>query len=174
MKRTHLFAAATLAALSLAAATAAFAHGGSGTGPGSGPMGAMHGASAPGGPQGTGDPTARMEAHLSGLKTELKITPAQELAWQVLVGQAKQQAQGHQAVHATMQGGTASTPDRMAQHTETMKQRVAGMEKMNSALKDLYATLTPEQKATADKRFGHQGGQMGGSMGGHAMQHHGR
>lgn len=174
MKRTHRITAATLAALSLAAATAVFAHGGSGMGPGSGPMGAMRGASAPGGPQGTGDPTARMETHLSTLKAELKITPAQEPAWQAFVGQAKQQAQGHQAMRGTMQGGTGSAPDRMAQHTEMMKQHVAGMEKMNSALKDLYAALTPEQKATADKRFGHQGGPMGGPMGGHAMQHHGR
>lgn len=176
MKRTHQFAAATLAALSLAA-TAVFAHGGSGMGPGSGPLGAMHGASAPGGPQGAGDPTARMEAHLSALKAELKITPTQEPAWQAFIGQAKQQAQGHQAMRATMQGGTGSAPDRMAQHTEMMKQRVAGMEKMNSALKELYATLTPEQKATADKRFGHMDGSMGGPMGsrmgGHAMAHHG-
>lgn len=63
-----------------------------------------------------------------------------------------------QARRAKMQETGGPTPDRMALRTEFMKQRVAGMESLNAAMKDLYALLTPEQKALADQRFGHAGG----------------
>lgn len=52
-----------------------------------------------------------------------------------------------------MQQAAGSAPERMSQHTEMMKQRLAGMETMANAVKDLYAILTPEQKAIADKHF---------------------
>ena len=51
-------------------------------------------------------------------------------------------------------GAQAAPPDRMIQRAELMKQRTASMEAMGTALKDLYAVLTPEQKAVADQHFG--------------------
>ena len=47
-----------------------------------------------------------------------------------------------------------SAPERLAQQTEFMKQRQGEMETNVKALKELYAALTPEQKAIADQRFG--------------------
>ncbi|MBE0548193.1 MAG: Spy/CpxP family protein refolding chaperone [Rubrivivax sp.] len=156
MQRTTKIAAATLAALALAAVTAVSAFPGPGAGPGFGPM-----AGGPGvfGPRiAGGDMTAFADQRLGVLKTELKITAAQEPAWTAFAGKAKEQAQTMQARRAKMQADGGPAPDRMAQRTEFMKQRMAGMESMNAAMKDLYVVLTPEQKALADQRFGHAGG----------------
>jgi len=55
----------------------------------------------------------------------------------------------------------------LAQQTEFMKQRQAEMATNAAALKDLYATLSPEQKAIADQRLGGYGpGWAQGSRGG--------
>ena len=156
MKRTHKIVAATLATISIAAATAVFAH--PGPGMGMGPMGGMPGTFGPGGRMAGGDPAAAIDARMGDLKSELKITAAQEPVWQAFIGKAKQQAQAMQAMRAKVQETAGSAPDRMAQRTEFMKTRTSNMETMNTSLKDLYAVLTPEQKATADKRFGMMGG----------------
>jgi Spy/CpxP family protein refolding chaperone len=158
MQRTTKFAAATFATLAVAAASAVFAFPGPGMGPGFGPMAGGPGAFAPGARFAGGDMTAFADQRMGELKTELKITGAQEPAWQAFTGKAKQQAQTMQANRAKMQEAGGPTPDLMAQRSEFMKQRVAGMESMNTAMKELYAVLTPEQKAVADKRFGNAGG----------------
>jgi Spy/CpxP family protein refolding chaperone len=46
-----------------------------------------------------------------------------------------------------------SAPERMAQMQGIMKERVAAMESVNESFNRLYAALTPEQKAAADKHF---------------------
>jgi hypothetical protein len=38
-----------------------------------------------------------------------------------------------------------------------MTRHLAGMQAMSSALTDLYAALTPEQRSLADQHFGHMG-----------------
>lgn len=195
MKRTSKIALAIGTALSLALASAAVnAHpygngpgwgmgygpghgmgpmGGMGYGPGMGPMGGMRGGMGYGpmgrgmGPQSAGDPTAMVEGRLAYLKSELKITPAQETAWQGYAGKAKQQAEAMQALRTAMQGSTqASAPERLALRTEMMKKRGEQMEGMTAALKDLYAALTPEQKAIADQRMGGFGPMAGRGFGG--------
>lgn len=156
MQRTTKIVAATLAtlAVSLAAVSVVSAF----PGPGFGPMGGGPGAFGPGARFARGDLAAFAEKRIDDLKTELKITAAQEPAWQALTSKAKQQAQAMQANRTKMQEAAGPTPDRMAQRSDFMKQRVAGMESMSAAMKDLYAVLTPEQKILADQRFGHGGG----------------
>lgn len=110
-----------------------------------------------GGPQGTfngcyGD----QEGRLAALKTELGITAEQDSAWQTFVKNAKQQFEKRQAWFAKMQDAqsAASVPERLERRNELMKQRQSEIEANTAALKDLYAALTPEQKAIADERFG--------------------
>ena len=168
MKRTHKIVAVTLAAMSVAAATAVFASPGPGMSMGMGmgsdcgPMGAMHSASGPGGRMHGGamaaNMGARMDANMVELKSELKITAAQEPAWQAFSAKAAQQTQAMQGMRGKMHQTSGSAPDQMAQHAEFMKQRTGNLEAMSAALKELYAVLTPEQKAAADQRFGHLGG----------------
>ena len=128
---------------------------GPGMGRGMGPGGGM-GPMGPGaGPQAWGNPSAMAEARIAYLKSELKITAAQEPAWKAFADQTKQQSEAMQALIAGVQGGaTATAPERMEQRNQIMKKRQEQMEKGTAAFKALYAALTPEQKAIADQRFG--------------------
>ena len=169
MKRASKIAVGIGAALALALSAAVVnAHPyGYGPGAGMGPGGGM-GWGMGGGMGGYGmgprasanvNPASIMEGRLAFLKSELKITSAQEAAWQAYAAKAKQQAEAMQAWHNTRFNTQppASAPDRIAQHNEFMKQRVAQMDGMTTALKDLYAALTPEQKAIADQQLGGYG-----------------
>ena len=122
---------------------------------GHGPMG--HGM----GPQAYGNPAAAADWRLSGLKSELKITAAQESAWKTFADQAKQQAEAMQKWMSAVQGSAQATaPERMELRNQMMKKRQEQMEKASAAFKELYAVLTAEQKALADQHAGF--GMMGG------------
>jgi lysyl-tRNA synthetase class I len=111
------------------------------------------------GPQAYGNPAAAAEWRLSGLKSELKITAAQESAWKTFSDQAKQQAEAMQALMNTAQSSAQATaPERLELRNQIMKKRQEQMEKGTAAFKELYAVLTPEQKALADQRTGMMGG----------------
>jgi Spy/CpxP family protein refolding chaperone len=182
MKRATKILVTIGAAVSLGlAAAAASAHpygygpGWGGYGPGPGMMGGYgpgHGMGpgygrGPGfmggygmGPQAMfGGAYGNVDEGLAALKGQLGITDKQEGAWQAFVKNAKQQSESRQAWFAKMQqarsAGTA--PEMLAQRTEIMKQRQAELEASSTALKNLYAELTPEQKALADQSFGGYG-----------------
>ena len=100
-----------------------------------------------------------VDDNLAALKTQLRITPKQDAAWQEFTKNAKQQSQNRQAWFAKMQQArrAGSAPEFAAQQTEFMKQRQAELEANAAALKNLYAALTPEQKQVADQSFGGYG-----------------
>jgi hypothetical protein len=150
MKTTHVVVAVSLAGIALVAAAQPFGMGPGGAGAGFGP--AMH-MRAGQGPMGAVDATT-IDSRLSDLKAQLKITTEQEAAWQSFAGAAKQQASGIQALRAQMHPSTGAAPDQMAQHTQIMEQRAAGMATMTKAFDALYAVLTSEQKSIADQHFG--------------------
>jgi hypothetical protein len=164
-----IFAAIVTAGI-MGAGSLAFAQSGPG-GPGNcdGPMGMMRG----GMQGGKFDPAARAEQRLARLKTDLKVTAAQEPLWQAFAEKAKAEAgKGFQAMRDNAQDLSLSAPERMSRMTELMKQRVAAMESVNGSFKQLYDALTPDQKRVADihaARMGHMGpkGKMGrgGGMG---------
>jgi Spy/CpxP family protein refolding chaperone len=169
MKRTHTLLAGLVAGVSLAIATATLAQPCGGMGQGYGPgmgmgqgygpgMGQGHGPMAGRGPMAGVDRAAMAESRLADLKTQLKITSAQEAAWQTFAAQAKQQAATRQAMHAQMQESTGTAPERMGQRATAMQQRAAGMATMTNAFNALYAVLTPEQKTIADQSVGMMGG----------------
>jgi hypothetical protein len=100
---------------------------------------------------------------LAYLKNELKITADQETAWNAYAANLKANAAAMEGFRNAM-FSTQEPVDRMSQRAEHMKARAAGMESMSTALKDLYAVLTPEQKTIADANFGGRFG--GGPRGG--------
>lgn len=115
------------------------------------------------------DPGARVEQRLARFKSELKLTAEQEPLWQAFAEKSKDEAgKGMQAMRDSMQGDKQlSAPERMAQMQGVMKQRVAAMESVSESFNRLYAGLTPEQKAAADKHFStagrhHRGAGRGG------------
>jgi Spy/CpxP family protein refolding chaperone len=151
MKRTNAVVAGLVAGVALAVAAATYAQPFGGMGPGFGAgmgMGPWHG------PMAGADHAAVVDSHLSDTKTLLKISTAQEAAWQAFAAAAKQQAASMQAMRAQMWDSTGTAPERMAQRAAAMQQRSAGMAAMADAFSALYAVLTPEQKAIADQNVG--------------------
>ncbi len=101
------------------------------------------------------DPGARVEQRLTRLKGDIKPTAQQEPLWQAFAEKSKAEAgKGMQAMRERMQGDKpVSAPERLAQMQSAMKDRVAAMESVNESFNRLYAALTPEQKAAADRHF---------------------
>jgi len=83
----------------------------------------------------------RYTEHLSKLKTELKLTAAQEPAWQAYEKSVKDLMQNHPK-HNTK----AASGDRLQTHIAFMEQRLAGLKAIEKARTDLVQVLTPEQK----------------------------
>jgi len=193
MKRTTKIALAVGAALSLGLAAGQLtAHpadeGWGGNGPGYGMHGygmhgygmhgyGMHGyGRGPGSGMGYGMPGYGMgygaypggaEERLAGLKSELGITAEQEPAWQAFVESVKQREEERAAMFAKRREAqaAASLPERLAQRDEFFKQRQAEQQASTAALKELYAALSPQQKAIADERFGGFGPRVGSAYG---------
>ncbi|MFZ2650548.1 MAG: Spy/CpxP family protein refolding chaperone [Burkholderiaceae bacterium] len=171
MKRIHKILAGTAGALTLAAVTAVAAapYGAFGAcdemGPGAAGaarMGMMQGGMGPGayGAMRGGGPGLMSAQRLDQLKTELALTSEQEAAWQAFSAKATEQASLMQATHEQhwkAAGADTTAPARMTMHTGSMTQHLAGMQAMGSALSDLYAVLTPQQRSTVDQYFGPRG-----------------
>lgn len=192
MKTTTKIGAALAAAAALALAGAALAHPGFGMGPGwgmgpgAGPGWGMGPGAGPGfgdgpgrgmgpgmmggfGPAGMGpaaagyDMAAAAAGHLAALKTQLKITPAQEGAWKAYETTVTQQAKTMQAMrdefHTKWQNtkpGEAAG-DMAAQHQAMLALRQSSWEAQAKASKDLSAVLTPEQQAFMNGGWGPRG-----------------
>ena len=171
MKRTHTLIAGLIAAVLSGTAFAQMGKGCDGMGPmGMGPgMGPMAGQ---GGPMGRHvgmkyDPAQRAERHLSALKTELKLTAEQEPLWQAFAEKAQGQAGKGMAALRTQAADTKlSAPERMAQMETLMAERLTAMKGVHESFNRLYAALTPEQKAVADKHHAQMGQGMGPRQGG--------
>jgi len=138
---------------------------GAGMGPGGGPGAMGRGAMGYGpmghrmGPRGAFNPSAMADARIAYFKSELKITPAQESAWKAFADQRKQQVEAMLALRANAQASAPATaPERLELRNQMMKKRQEQMEKGTATFKDLYAVLTPEQKALADQRVAMRGG----------------
>jgi Spy/CpxP family protein refolding chaperone len=107
------------------------------------------------------------------LHDELKITPAQENAWNAFVASMKrpqgangQHNGGANDGHAAMAG--LSAPQRAEKMIERQKARTASMEQRLAALNTFYSVLSPDQKKVFDdkaarmqSRFGRHGGHGG-------------
>ena len=98
-----------------------------------------------------------VDSRLAYLKTELKITEAQEPLWQAYVAAARDGANTMLAQCTAMMSergkDAASLPDRLNQHEAMMAAQLDSVRAMNKALKPLYAALSDSQKETADQLF---------------------
>ena len=101
------------------------------------------------------EPGARAEQRLTRLKADLKPTGEQEPLWQAYADKVKAEAgKGMQAMRQNMQSDKpVPAPERMTQMEGMMKERLAAMQSVHESFNRLYAALTPEQKAVADRHF---------------------
>jgi protein CpxP len=104
---------------------------------------------------------AKRQAKLHEL---LKLTPAQEPAWNSFVAATRPAGLGQHGDRA--QWATLSAPARLEKMIALSKQRTAAMESQLAALNTFYAVLTPEQKKVFDQHTmrglgrHHKGGMM--------------
>ncbi|OIR01912.1 hypothetical protein GALL_159990 [mine drainage metagenome] len=100
------------------------------------------------------DPVANSEKNLSAFKKELNITGDQEQVWDAYAEKTKSNVKDiRDRMIEAMHDQPQTAPERFDRHIQLMRNRLANFEKMDDALKQLYAALTPEQKAIADRHF---------------------
>ncbi|MCW8882042.1 MAG: Spy/CpxP family protein refolding chaperone [Sedimenticola sp.] len=95
-----------------------------------------------------GDPSARMEQGLDMMKYKLRITEAQEPAWQAFEQVLKSKAE--KRMESRKKGGAGSQMS-VSERVEKMRGRAGQMTEMADAIEQLYSQLTPEQQKLADE-----------------------
>ena len=110
---------------------------------------------------------AKMQAHFAKrqaeLKAQLKLTAAQEPAWNTFTSAVQPPANWKRPDRAEF--AKLTTPERIDKMKALRAERNARMDQRADATKTFYAALTPEQKKTFDEstlKRGH-GGKHGGA-----------
>ncbi|MDP2878524.1 MAG: Spy/CpxP family protein refolding chaperone [Sulfuricella sp.] len=148
MKRTQKIVLALITAAGIGAMTSSYA-----TGMGMGPGG---GCAMAGNKMGN---SSQIDSHLDMMKKDLKIGSDQEEAWAAFAKIIKQKkTEMMSAMQERMQPVPSvqpvqSAPNRIGERIQFMKQRVAGMETVAAAMKQLNGVLTPEQKKVLNGHF---------------------
>ena len=109
--------------------------------------------------------TERHAAHQAKLKADLKITAAQEPAWNAYVARTAHEPRKPVAAE---DWSKLTTPQRLDKMQALKAERDAEMTKRIDATKSLYAALTPEQQKAFDAQS-HGGFQRAGMKGEHRM-----
>ena len=129
------------------------------------PMGGMMGMMM--GQAGMGAMMARhVEGRIAFLKTELKITDAQQKLWDAVADAMRSDAKGMGGMPngMAMMGSAAALPDKLADREKTMAAHLERLRKLKAAVEPLYAALDSDQKKTADELLASPMGMMGMGM----------
>ena len=113
----------------------------------------MHAGMMSGGMMG-GMPLKHVEGRLAFLKTELKITPAQEPQWTKFADTVRSTAKNAQgAMPPIMQGGApaATAPDLLGRYEKTLSSRLETVHALKAAFDPLYSSFSDDQKKAADE-----------------------
>jgi LTXXQ motif family protein len=98
-----------------------------------------------------------LEGRIAFIKAALEITPAQEGAFNGLADAMRANAKDRAAGFAQWRANRdkpKTAIDRVEMQVQVLKMREAGRERILSALKPLYESLTPDQKQVADRLVG--------------------
>lgn len=115
-------------------------------------------------------PGKYIEGRIAFLKTELKLTSAQQPLFDKLADEMRAGAKAMQDHHAQRQQASATTPaaplsalDKLEKRQAMMKEMTAAQDRYLAAFRPFYQSLSPEQKKTADDLFAK--GPVGGPAG---------
>jgi hypothetical protein len=103
-----------------------------------------------------GDPDQMIkfvDGRLAFIKTEMKITSAQQPLWDAFASALRENARTMNAAMSAMMtrhAGDVALPERLDQQEAVLSARLEALRKTKSALGPLYAALTDEQKKTMD------------------------
>ena len=105
---------------------------------------------------------------LAALKSDLKLTAAQEPAWTAFTASMQP---GERPARLDRQGmEQLTTPERIDRMRALRAQHAAEADRRGEATKTFYAALTPEQQKTFDAKS-HRGHRMAGMQGGGEGRH---
>jgi LTXXQ motif family protein len=116
-------------------------------------MAMMHSGMMSGGMMG-GMPLKHVEGRLAFLKTELKITPAQEPQWSKFADTVRSTVKKAEGAMPPMMQGSAqapSAPDLLGRYEKTLTSRLETVRALKGAFDPLYSSLSDEQKKAADE-----------------------
>ncbi len=104
----------------------------------------------------------QVERHIAGLQRRLKITPAQQPQWDTFTGVMRQNASHMEAMQRARADkvATMTAPEDMRSYAEVVRAHADDLQRLVPAFDGLYAAMTPEQKATADRTFHEFQGQV--------------
>lgn len=122
-------------------------------------MGMMSGGDRPmGGPMGQMMSPDHIEGRVAFLRTELKVTDAQQPLWQVVAEALRANARMAKDMMAGMpdammpaDSAPATPLQRIELHERMLSTRLEGLRQLKAALTPFYAALDDPQKAVADK-----------------------
>jgi acyl-CoA reductase-like NAD-dependent aldehyde dehydrogenase len=118
-------------------------------------------------------PGQLVDGRIAFLKTELKITPAQEAQWQQYASVMRQNAQSlDQAIATARQhrGTAMNAVERLEIRGDFAKVSAENQARLLTALKPLYASLSPDQQQVANALMTRHMGERHGE--GHHGWHH--
>ena len=99
--------------------------------------------------------TAPVERRIAGLQRRLKITPEQQPQWDAFAAVMRQNA-GHMETLQRERAdkvATMNAPDDMRSYADVARAHADDLQRLAAAFDTLYAAMTPEQKAEADRTF---------------------
>jgi len=97
---------------------------------------------------------AQVERHIAGLQRRLKITSAQQPQWEAFTAVMRQNAAHMEARQRDRAGRGASTAlEDMRSYAEGARAHADDVQRLVPAFDALYAAMTAEQKAVADRTF---------------------
>lgn len=98
------------------------------------------------------------EKRIGALKTKLMITAAQEPQWAAFASVMRQNAIHISQLGAGLaQSGSQKAPDEMRAYTEVARAQAEDLNRLIGPFEALYAVMTPEQQANADRTFSQPG-----------------
>jgi hypothetical protein len=99
----------------------------------------------------------RIDGRLAFMKTELKITEAQNADWEALAKVVRSTAEAHNSLMQAMMNdmrsgdlGKMSLPDRLALQETHLSARLDQVKEIKAAAGKLYGTFSEDQKKAAD------------------------
>lgn len=113
-----------------------------------------------------------VEGRIAFLRTELKISDAQDSAWNAFADALRANAKSLGEVRSSMMAGPGQqgVVDRLALQEKWLAARLEGTRAIKSALTNLVSTLSDDQKKTADELLAPHMGVMAMMQAGQMMQ----
>ncbi len=98
---------------------------------------------------------APVDRHIASLQRQLKITPAQQPQWDAFTAVMRQNAAHMETLQRERADKIASlsAPEDMRSYAELARSQAEDLQRLIPAFDELYASMSPEQKAAADHAF---------------------